>query len=487
LPALLTSALPEESAQPVESEYPTSLFRRIHDSGQYDITIFEPLTQLAPQELQQVSHARSWSGQLALLTDALLRVYVNVSLPEDSGLSTVAVPRTWFGIRPNKVGQRRSEKGLLIYGFDEGRDVQCEHFADCLTKSDRPGFRFLHVVLPHDPFSMLPSGVSTSRRSNIGDVLLGQREEIWSADEWPVLRAWQRYLLQLQYADRWLNEYLSRLEAAGLLDESLIVVTADHGMAFAAGHSRRKATAVTLPDIYSVPLFIKQPGQRQGDVTDVNVETIDILPTMADILEMPADPEWVGQSLIADSFQPLPRKTLRGTTDTIVEAGFPQRFDYVRRMIAAFGTGADGEQLRTLNLMPDLVDRPLDDFRIGVASDFRTVLLVGEQNPDPEFPSFVPCYLHGRLIRSAESAADVRDRRVPREPIGREVCLAVALNGRVLATTRTSTDPIGTDDWGALLPEEAYRPSGNRLQVFEIIGDGPQPELREVPLEVISS
>ncbi len=47
VPALLSSCYPEEKQQPIESDYPTNLFRLIHDSDQYAMTVFEPVTELA--------------------------------------------------------------------------------------------------------------------------------------------------------------------------------------------------------------------------------------------------------------------------------------------------------------------------------------------------------------------------------------------------------------------------------------------------------
>ena len=57
------------------------------------------------------------------------------------------------------------------------------------------------------------------------------------------------------------------------LDRCLLIVTADHGVSFRAGHSRRLPDAANLSDIASVPLFIKLPGQTEGRVDDRNVES----------------------------------------------------------------------------------------------------------------------------------------------------------------------------------------------------------------------
>ena len=100
-----------------------------------------------------------------------------------------------------------------------------------------------------------------------------------------VRQLYQRHLLQLGYTDRLLGRLIARLEETGLWDEALVVVTADHGVSFRVGQSDRRAvTAENVEDIAPIPLFVKAPGQDRGRVTTGPVQTIDVLPTIADAL-----------------------------------------------------------------------------------------------------------------------------------------------------------------------------------------------------------
>src|SRR5262249_3515708 len=47
---------------------------------------------------------------------------------------------------------------------------------------------------------------------------------------------------------------------------------------------RRTATPDNLADVLSIPLFIKLPGQQTAVISDENVESIDIFPTIASVL-----------------------------------------------------------------------------------------------------------------------------------------------------------------------------------------------------------
>ena len=64
------------------------------------------------------------------------------------------------------------------------------------------------------------------------------------------------------------------------------MVTADHGVSFKKGQfDRRNVNRGNIDEITPVPLFIKEPGQKRGPVDDSIVETTDIAPTIADVLE----------------------------------------------------------------------------------------------------------------------------------------------------------------------------------------------------------
>lgn len=96
---------------------------------------------------------------------------------------------------------------------------------------------------------------------------------------------------------------MQELKDQGIYDDALIVLTADHGISFQAnGPIRGLEGQVLTPEIAAdvpwVPLFIKEPGQTQGDVSDANVLTTDVLPTIADVLDIDIPFEVDGRSAL---------------------------------------------------------------------------------------------------------------------------------------------------------------------------------------------
>ena len=77
-------------------------------------------------------------------------------------------------------------------------------------------------------------------------------------------------------------------EACG--DEYTIIVTADHG-----GHDRAHGT--DLPEDMTIPMFFFGKGFEPGKQLS-GVSILDLAPTIADIMGVPAAEEWEGRSLI---------------------------------------------------------------------------------------------------------------------------------------------------------------------------------------------
>jgi hypothetical protein len=457
MPAILTGQFPDAAkVSPVESSHPQNLFRLLHDSGQYEMTVFEPLTRLCPQELRVLEENPSFSEQVSELTSILAQVYLATTLPDDLDLLQLHIPRIWFGFVPDEPGLRVPSKGLIIYAWDSEHEIQIRHFTDTLVKSDKPRLNFLHLVVPHDPWSHLPSGkeyIKSARITEYAAGAFGDLGELWGPDELMVQYGWQRYLLQLQYTDRCLGRILDRLEETGEFDRSLVVVVADHGMAFVPGQERRIPTNHTVADLMSVPLFIKLPEQTIGQTSDLNVETIDVLPTIADIIKLPLEDAVDGESLVAPNYQERPRKTMYfdGDKNVVVNPEFSERFDYVDRMVALFGTGGQDDRLWDLNTIPELVGKDISAFSVGSASQWEAELERGGEMYDAAKPNFVPSYFIGSL-KGPKVTSPVQ----------------IAVNGRIAGTTRTSTNPSTPRQWTILLREEFFNAATDKARLFEI-------------------
>jgi arylsulfatase A-like enzyme len=102
----------------------------------------------------------------------------------------------------------------------------------------------------------------------------------------------------INWTDRLVGALVGNLADMDLLDRTLIVIASDHGEAFQEhgfeGHARNlHREVVYVPLILSLP-FLLEPGVR----VDSTVANVDVLPTILDIMGLPALPNADGRSLL---------------------------------------------------------------------------------------------------------------------------------------------------------------------------------------------
>ncbi len=421
------------------ADHPQSLFTLLGSS--YEMHVSEPWTNLCPDALCDGSTESVDEGGLGSLLATIPPILGYVSLPDAKRLG-IPSPR---------------ESGAV------SRPGQVATFTEEIEPADGPVLHFLHVLLPHKAWRYLPSGERYS--DTVGsDAELGGLEE-WDDEEWPVLQAEQRFLLQLQYTDKLLGSVMDKLRAEGLYDESLIVVAADHGVAFRAGDQRRDVTSTNAGDILSVPLFVKLPGQSKGQVDEAAARTVDVVPTIADAIGAEIPWEVDGESLLSGDLpeRPVEMENLRGGGIELTQTEYEDALaDALALRVESLGDGKTS--LYAIGPNPELRGRPVNDL-LGeeAAADARIVDGIAVRNYDPISP-ITPARIAGDL-----DGIDDGER------------LAVALNGRVVATTFSYSGDHGTE-FAAMIPPRLIEIGDNELGVLAIEGDRGDLTLRPVRL-----
>ena len=146
-----------------------------------------------------------------------------------------------------------------------------------LTSTAEPTLAYLHLSLPHQPWHFVASGQEIDAPEPPPGLVDGR----W-VDAMAAASGYQRHLLQAELADTVVGDVVDGLRDAGRYDDTLIVLVADHGASFRAGEQQRAISSDTVPDIAFLPLVIKRPDQAAGAVDDRPVQTIDVVPTIAD-------------------------------------------------------------------------------------------------------------------------------------------------------------------------------------------------------------
>jgi hypothetical protein len=152
-----------------------------------------------------------------------------------------------------------TERLLGVSQHTYARPLFDEFLADVGAPDSRRAFHWLHVLLPHGPYVFDGEGR-----------VHPQEFDDFFADDAEYPQALAAYRRQVGFVDRLLGRFLDRLEAAGLADDSIVIVTSDHGF-----HSRRAFAPPQTIDGFEVnaarpraTLIVRAPGLAPGITRD---------------------------------------------------------------------------------------------------------------------------------------------------------------------------------------------------------------------------
>jgi arylsulfatase A-like enzyme len=143
-----------------------------------------------------------------------------------------------------------------------------------------------------DPSYAGPFKVEASGQA-MGDVALGKKT-ITDADKTQVIAL---YDSNVSYQDSRIRSIFDRLQKLGILDQTMIVMTADHGdEQFEDGRVGHGASS--RDSLAWVPAILYYPPMVPAGLVAEGGESVDIVPTVADALGVAPDPAWQGESLL---------------------------------------------------------------------------------------------------------------------------------------------------------------------------------------------
>ena len=119
------------------------------------------------------------------------------------------------------------------------------------------------------------------------------------------------YSGEITLADRWLGNFLDKMEELKLLDDTLLVVISDHGIAHGEHGIVGKPPYALWPEVTDIVFFIRHPeGKRAGDESDYYASTHDVAPSILGFLgiDRPEAMEGHDLSVLFDGKTPQPRR-----------------------------------------------------------------------------------------------------------------------------------------------------------------------------------
>jgi Sulfatase len=413
-PSILSGVRAGEDELPILDDRPRNYFTLFGD--RYPVNRYELVTDMCPSEVCEPSPGQPTTQ---LLDDASI-VYQHRVLPAawrdrlpplDTGWGDFGedMPRGVVDERPGPMDQvfEKSESEIQT-----GQPAVFRRQIELIDSE--PSINFIHSVLPHHPYRFTPWGEGRLPATRLPDEVSSGRNKLPATDD-PAYDFMFRQLYPLQAmqigaVDRLLGEMMDHLEAVGVWDQSLVVVMSDHGIDMTAPGFTRSVDETNADEIFRMPLFIKAPGQTEGRIDDAPASTVDVLPSIIDLLDIDTDWELEGHSLFDGS---------RPKFDRRVQSDVEVAFNLAAAHQAQFPRGEDWISLAAVGEGEDLVGNPVGDYRVGAPSALRWKPSAPEVLEDLSLAEDnVPYILEGQVTGS--------DTRPPE--------LVVAVNGTLAGT-----------------------------------------------------
>ncbi|MGK0219871.1 MAG: arylsulfatase A-like enzyme [Planctomycetota bacterium] len=230
--------------------------------------------------------------------DEFIEVYLGEGPP-----GAQLVPRPEGSDMPVLHMPRATEFEDILAGFLERREAQ------------RPGLFYLHILEPHSPYDppepfrdlWLDSEYSGPFFQGSSQALISAMHGLIPIGDEDRQAARDLYDANLVYVDQVLGRLCDQLRAAGLWENTLVVVTSDHGEAFWQ-HGRWGHNDHLYDEMVHVPLVVRWPANAQGPAAGTRVKALaslmDVAPSVIEWTGTAADPEAL-RTMDGISLQPL--------------------------------------------------------------------------------------------------------------------------------------------------------------------------------------
>jgi arylsulfatase A-like enzyme len=169
------------------------------------------------------------------------------------------------------------------------------------NKENNKFFLWIHYMDVHFPY--LPSSkyinynkreVISLNRKIIKHCIKGNRADISESELKQIIKL---YDVEIGYVDNSVALFLDEVEKLGLLSNTLIIITADHGDEFLE-HGDTFHFQKLYDELLHVPLIFYAPELGEKKVIDDLVSLLDLSPTILDILGIEKPKKWLGESLL---------------------------------------------------------------------------------------------------------------------------------------------------------------------------------------------
>ena len=213
----------------------------------------------------------------------------------------------WANVEGRLLAERENEEDWFSPRvFSGGMEL-----LEAANAGDQPFFLVADSYDPHEPWDTPDEYVNLYDDPYDGkepySVIYGSSDYLTDRE---LKRMKARYAGEVTMVDRWLGRFLDKMEELNLFDNTLLLVIADHGVAFGEHGYTGKPSYALWPEITDVPFMIRHPeGKAAGETSDFYASTHDVAPTILGYLGIEPEQPMDGKdlSVLFDGGQPEDR------------------------------------------------------------------------------------------------------------------------------------------------------------------------------------
>ena len=465
VPNMLSGNLPNgrNRGLPSLNNYPDNLFRLL--GNHYEIEATEHGTRLCPEQFcgEQPAFIR------LLVSDTLI-VIGHILAPPSLQERLPVINNDWlnFANAPSPADVPVQDTAFFKQTLNwDKRIVEVDTFISELEAGEGK-LNYFHAMLPHASWQYMPDG-RTITASPSGHIL-GSRpnnpdlpfKHMWFDSPDAVRVSRQRHLLQTGYVDTLIGRLIKRLKDREIYDESLLIITSDHGASFKSGGARRDTSDSDLPEVAAVPLLIKYPGNSPSGLSLANAQLMDVVPTILDVLDANGWDAMDGQSLLDKDREDDRDKAVffsgRGTKNIQLPEYESLLAQQVHEFTEVFGEGGF-ESIYSAGDQHNLVGKQISDIDIqtgtGPLITIENDQLIGQRTNTERFLQMV---VHGK---AQNGPSDIPSNEI-----------AISTNGVIRSVTGLLDIPGYENSFETLLPLHAFIDGQIQLEAWYVSETG---------------
>ena len=190
------------------------------------------------------------------------------------------------------------------------------------THREESFFLWVHYFPPHGPYTPPEQFLQVDETS---DERLPISRRNYQAGSVPAYQASRGiddpaiyrsgYAANVRYVDSYVGEFLATLRELGIYDDLVVIITSDHGESLGEHNWYFAHSNLVYHEQVAVPLLVKLPrNARGGSTVSSPAQSVDITPTILDVLDLAVDTTFDGRSLLLE-----PADRLRYVESTYAE------------------------------------------------------------------------------------------------------------------------------------------------------------------------